>query len=52
MEDLLSQGISSGAPLADHTQWRAQDYSRTYYSEGVRPDEIPSSGGRSPSSVA
>jgi hypothetical protein len=38
MGGLLSNGTSSPA-VEDYTQWRAQDYFKTYYSEVVLPDE-------------
>jgi hypothetical protein len=39
MESLLSDGTSTSPEVVDYTQWRAQDYFKTYYSEVVLPDE-------------
>jgi hypothetical protein len=35
----LSKGTQLSPPLADYSQWQAQDYFKTYYSEVVLPDE-------------
>jgi hypothetical protein len=36
---LLSEGTSASPAVADYSQWHAQDYFKTYYSEVVLPDE-------------
>jgi hypothetical protein len=35
----LSEGTSASPAVADYSQWQAQDYFKTYYSEVVLPDE-------------
>ncbi len=35
----MSDGTSHGPALADYSQWQAQEYFKTYYSEVVLPDE-------------
>jgi hypothetical protein len=35
----LSEGTQPGPAIADYSQWQAQDYFKTYYSEVVLPDE-------------
>jgi hypothetical protein len=35
----LSESTQLGPALADYSQWQAQDYFKTYYSEVVLPDE-------------
>ena len=35
----MSKGTQLSPPVADYSQWQAQDYFKTYYSEVVLPDE-------------